>query len=174
MAKAKHFFFLAFDALEEFGYILHAPNSLQHAENSLIGSPMQRPIQRPYGPCHCRVDIHTTGSQVPCSLQERTRLASKLSLKMTALLRVFDLTLDRDVRLQGKTCTADRRDEKKVINTHGMTWRGNSSAVCLKDLKYLGQQQQSQTLTAVEQFISCSAWRVNMMSIALARRGLGR
>ena len=29
-------------------------------------------------------------------------------------------------------------------------------------------------LTAVEQFISCSAWRVNMMSMALASLGLGR
>ena len=51
VAKAKHLLLAVLDALNELGDVVSCTNTLKHAQHCLIGSSMQRTIQRSNSTC---------------------------------------------------------------------------------------------------------------------------
>ena len=46
MTKSKHLLLAILDAFNEFGDVVHMSNAVKHAQHGLIGTAMQRSIQR--------------------------------------------------------------------------------------------------------------------------------
>ena len=68
VSKAKHLLLLVLHSLEELGDVVYRSNPLKHAQDSLIGTTMQRPVQSSNCATNGCVHIYTTTGQMPCSL----------------------------------------------------------------------------------------------------------
>ena len=60
VTEPRHLALPALHSLDELRDVVHAPNVAQHAQHRLIGSPMQRAVERPSGARQHCVHVHPT------------------------------------------------------------------------------------------------------------------